>query len=205
MTDESFLTIQLPTSEQLFKEKNSKFISVAFPIKCADDVKEYIDKLKSSHSNAGHFCYAYQLGHGDEIYYRSNDDGEPANSAGMPIYGQILSKSLSNVCVVVIRYFGGVKLGIGGLIKAYRHSAKLALDEAAVVEIPITERFKIVFDYVTMSIVMRTLKEMRIEISDQNLTMPCWIIIELQKSEIEKTSSAFMAQPDILFEKVENG
>lgn len=201
---ESFFTIQSQTSEQLFKEKNSKFFSVAFPISSADDVEVFIDELKSSHPNAGHFCYAYQLGHGENIYYRANDDGEPSNSAGMPIYGQILNRNLSNVCVVVVRYFGGVKLGVGGLIKAYRNSAKLALDEATVVEVAITEDFRITFDYETMSTVLRILKESRIEIQKQNLSMPCSIEISLTKSDVEKFANIFSAYQSIKFQKIEN-
>jgi putative IMPACT (imprinted ancient) family translation regulator len=119
---DTFKTISNPSEEILFKEKNSKFFGYAFPILSDDEVKPIIDVLHKKHFGAGHFCYAFQLGT-DKIQFRTNDDGEPSNSAGTPIYGQIQSFGLTNILVVVVRFFGGTKLGVGGLISAYKTGA----------------------------------------------------------------------------------
>ena len=130
---DTYKTIIAPSEETLFKDRNSKFFNYAFPITNEADVKTHIDALKKQHSNAGHWCYAYQLGT-DKITYRANDDGEPSNSAGMPIYGQIQSYDVTNLLIVVVRYFGGTKLGVGGLINAYRTGAQMALDASKIIE-----------------------------------------------------------------------
>ena len=114
---DTFKTIASPSSEILFKEKNSKFFGCAFPVTSEEEIKSHLENLRKQHSGAGHFCYAFQLGT-ETIQFRANDDGEPSNSAGMPIYGQIQSFGVTNILVVVVRYFGGVKLGVGGLISA---------------------------------------------------------------------------------------
>ena len=122
--DDTFKTILKPSKEVLFKDKNSKFFGYVFPVLNEDDVKNNLEALKKQHHAARHWCYAYQLGT-EFVKYRANDDGEPSNSAGMPIYGQIQSFDVTNVLIVVVRYFGGVKLGVGGLINAYRTTAKI--------------------------------------------------------------------------------
>ena len=127
MIKDTYRTILQPSDEVLFKEKNSKFYGISFPIKNEAEVKQHLENLKKQHHAARHWCYAYQLGT-DDIKYRANDDGEPSNSGGMPIYGQIQSFDVTNILVVVIRYFGGVKLGVGGLINAYRTAAQMDLD-----------------------------------------------------------------------------
>ena len=123
---DTYNTIDFTPEEILFKEKNSKFFGYAFPLSTEEEIKPLIDNLRKQHPNAGHFCYAYQLGT-NTISYRANDDGEPSNSAGMPIYGQIQSFSVTNILIVVVRIFGGVKLGVGGLISAYKTTAQLVL------------------------------------------------------------------------------
>ena len=119
-------SIAAPSEEALYKEKNSKFFGYAFPVNDEEEVKAILEDTKKQHHSARHWCYAFQLGT-DKIYYRANDDGEPNNTAGMPIYGQIQSFGVTNVLVVVVRYFGGIKLGVGGLISAYRAAAQMAL------------------------------------------------------------------------------
>ncbi|MFV7234654.1 IMPACT family protein [Flavobacterium sp. ZB4R12] len=165
---DTYNTIEFPSSEILFKEKNSKFFGYAYPIQSEDEVKPIIDSLKKQHPNAGHFCYAYQLGT-DTITYRANDDGEPSNSAGMPIYGQIQSFSITNVLIVVVRIFGGVKLGVGGLISAYKTTAQMVLETCEIVEKTINIHYSITFDYKNMNKVMRVIKEKRLEIVTQKM------------------------------------
>jgi uncharacterized YigZ family protein len=167
---DTYNTIVTPSEELLFKEKNSKFFGYAFPIQSEEEVKPLIDRLRKQHPNAGHFCYAYQIGT-DTIHYRANDDGEPSNSAGTPIYGQIQSFAITNVLVVVVRIFGGVKLGVGGLISAYKTTAQITLDSCEIIEKTIDIHFLIAFDYKNMNKVMRVIKEKKLEIVSQKMEM----------------------------------
>jgi uncharacterized YigZ family protein len=165
---DTYNTIELASEEILHKEKNSKFFGSAFPIQSEDEVKVIIDGLRKKHPNAGHFCYAYQIGT-DILSYRANDDGEPSNSAGMPIYGQIQSFSLTNVLIVVARVFGGVKLGVGGLISAYKTTAQLTLESCEIIEKTIDIHYQVSFDYKNMNKVMRVIKEKKLEIVTQEM------------------------------------
>lgn len=165
---DTYNTIAFSSEETLFKEKNSKFFGYAFPIESEDEVKPITDRLRKQHPNACHYCYAYQLG-ADSITYRANDDGEPSNTAGMPIYGQIQSFGVTNVLLVVVRIFGGVKLGVGGLISAYRASAQLTLETCAMIEKTIDVHYTISFDYKNMNKVMRVIKEKKLEIVAQEM------------------------------------
>ncbi|UFH46450.1 YigZ family protein [Flavobacterium galactosidilyticum] len=165
---DTYKTIDFSPEEVLFKEKNSKFFGYAFPIQSEEEVKPLIDTLRKQHPNAGHFCYAYQLGT-DIISYRANDDGEPSNTAGMPIYGQIQSFSVTNILIVVVRIFGGVKLGVGGLISAYKTTAQLILEGCEITEKTIDIHFTISFDYKNMNKVMRVVKEKKLDIVNQEM------------------------------------
>jgi uncharacterized YigZ family protein len=165
---DTYNTIEFSPSEVLFKEKNSKFFGYAFPIQSEEEVKPIIDSLRKQHPHAGHFCYAYQIGT-DTITYRANDDGEPSNSAGMPIYGQIQSFSVTNVLLVVVRVFGGVKLGVGGLISAYKTTAQLVLETCEIIEKTIDIHYLIAFDYKNMNKVMRVIKEKKLDIVTQEM------------------------------------
>jgi uncharacterized YigZ family protein len=165
---DTYNTIDFSPSAVLFKEKNSKFFGYAFPIQSEDEIKPIIDSLRKQHPTAGHFCFAYQIGT-DSITYRANDDGEPSNSAGMPIYGQIQSFSVTNALIVVVRIFGGVKLGVGGLISAYKTTAQMILETCEIVEKTIDLHFIISFDYVNMNKVMRVIKEKKLEIVTQEM------------------------------------
>ena len=175
----------------LFKDKGSKFIGYVFPISVENDVKPYIDKLKRKHHAARHWCYAWQLGV-EEIRYRANDDGEPNNSAGQPIYGQILSKEITNVLVVVVRYFGGTKLGVGGLMNAYKTTAKLTLDESVIIEKTIDVFFQLIFDYKDMNKVMRIIKDNNLEIESQKMNLNCEYLISVRKKNAAKIERLFM-------------
>jgi uncharacterized YigZ family protein len=148
------------------------------------------------HPTAGHFCYAYRLGSENPIY-RANDDGEPSNSAGMPIYGQILSHDLTNVMVIVVRYFGGTKLGVGGLIATYRSAAKLVLENATKIQKTLNKIFKLQFEYKNLNVVMRIIKEKNLDIVSQNMNLKCEIEISVRKSNYNSILEIFKNLNDI--------
>ena len=190
MQNDTYKTLGSPSQETLFKEKNSKFFGYAFPILSEDEVKPIVEELKKQHHSARHWCYAFQLGT-DAIKYRANDDGEPNNTAGMPIYGQIQSFGVTNVLVVVVRYFGGVKLGAGGLISAYRASAQMALEASDIVEKTINVHYTLKFGYAVMNKVMRVIKEKNLEIVSQKMEMDCEITIATRKKNAPMVLEAF--------------
>ena len=185
-----YKTIDFPSEEVLLKEKNSKFFGYAFPVTSEEDVKENLERLRKEHFSARHWCYAYQIGT-EKIQYRANDDGEPNNSAGMPIYGQIQSFEVTNVLVVVVRYFGGVKLGVGGLISAYKIAAQMALENSEIVERTIDKHFIISFGYTNMNKVMRIIKEKNLQIISQKMEMDCEIEISIRKKNVQNLLDTF--------------
>ncbi|MEP3209684.1 MAG: YigZ family protein [Maribacter sp.] len=183
------------------KEKKSKFYGQAFPIQNENEVKPIIAGLKKKYHTAGHVCYAWQLG--TELpRYRVNDDGEPNNSAGLPIYGQIQAFKLTNVIVAVARIFGGTKLGVGGLITAYREGAKMALEVATIIEKRIEDTFELSFGYPEMNKVMRVLKQRKCEIISQQMLTGCTLIVSVRKSESENFEGAFDALYTVAVKKV---
>ncbi|WP_299902260.1 YigZ family protein [uncultured Aquimarina sp.] len=196
-----YKTIDSPGEEVLFKDKNSKFFGYSFPISREEDVKPIIESLKKQHHAARHWCYAWQLGV-ETIQYRSNDDGEPSNSAGQPIYGQIQSFDVTNILVVVVRYFGGVKLGVGGLINAYKTSAKLSLEASNVIEKTIDIKFCITFEYKNMNKVMRIIKEKKIKILDQKLELNCKIFISVRKTVSSEINDLFSTLYEVEIERL---
>lgn len=178
--NDTYKTIEQASTEILFKEKNSKFYGYAFPVISEEEVKTHLARLKKEHFSARHWCYAYQIGT-EKIQYRANDDGEPNNSAGMPIYGQIQSYEVTNILVVVVRYFGGVKLGVGGLISAYKTAAQMALEVAEIVEKTIDKHFTLAFNYAHMNKVMRIIKEKNLIIVSQKMELDCEIVVATRK------------------------
>ena len=199
--DDTFKTIASTSTEILFKEKNSKFFGLAFPVTSEDEIKSILYNLRKQHFGAGHFCYAFQLGT-DSISFRANDDGEPSNSAGMPIYGQIQSFGLTNILVVVVRFFGGVKLGVGGLISAYKTAAQMTLEEAEIIEKTIDIHFQISFDYKNMNKVMRIIKEKNLEIISQQMEESCLIEISTRKKNAEMIFDIFTNLFEIEIKKI---
>lgn len=189
---DTYQTIASPSEETLFKDRNSKFFGYAFPVRSEDDIKEALESLKKLHHSARHFCYAWQLGT-EKVSYRANDDGEPSNSAGMPIYGQIQSFDLTNILIVSVRYFGGVKLGVGGLITAYRSSARLAIEASEIIERTIDVSYRLTFGYELMSKVMKIIKEHRLNLLSQKLEEKCEIEISVRKLEAVKIFEIFDA------------
>ena len=187
---DTYQTIKAPSEEALFKDRNSKFFGYAFPVKNEAEIEQRLEEIKSKHHKARHWCYAWQLGK-LETRYRANDDGEPSNSAGMPIYGQIQSFDVTNVLIIVVRYFGGVKLGVGGLINAYRTAAQLALESAPIVRRTVDETFIVKFDYPEMNKVMQIIKQNNLNVIDQKLELDCQIFISVRKKEAEKIYEIF--------------
>ncbi|MBN8643518.1 MAG: YigZ family protein [Flavobacteriales bacterium] len=195
MTD-TYKTIAFPSEEILFKEKNSKFFGYAFPVTTEEEIKNHLENLRKQHHGAVHFCYAFQMGT-DKIQFRANDDGEPSNSAGAPIYGQIQSFGLTNILVVVVRFFGGVKLGVGGLISAYRTSAQMALEVSEIIEKTIDLHYIISFDYKNMNKVMRVIKEKNLEMVSQQMNESCQIEIATRKKNAEMVFDIFNSMFEI--------
>ncbi|WP_124979962.1 IMPACT family protein [Nonlabens xiamenensis] len=182
---DSYLSIVEPTIEILFKDRGSKFYATAFPIDTEMEVDILIAELRKKHPKAGHHCYAWKLGPSDQNY-RANDDGEPNHSAGDPILGQIQARELSDILVVVSRIFGGTKLGVGGLIQAYREAASLALEQAKIVKRTITASVNIYFEYPQMSQVMRFIDEHKYTMEFQELTDTCLIRIAVPQSQQQR-------------------
>lgn len=187
---DTYKTIAFPSEEILFKEKNSRFFGYAFPVTTEDEIKNHLEILRKKHFGAVHWCYAFQLGT-DKIQFRANDDGEPSNTAGMPIYGKIQSFGLTDILVVVVRFYGGIKLGVGGLIAAYRTSAQMALENAQIIEKTINIHYVISFDYKNMNKVMRVIKEKNLEIISQKMEMSCEIEIATRKKNAEMVFDIF--------------
>ena len=187
---DTYKTIATSSEEVLYKEKNSKFFGYAYPVTTEEEIKEILERLRKEHFSARHWCYAYQIGT-EKIQYRANDDGEPNNSAGMPIYGQIQSFEVTNVLVVVVRYFGGVKLGVGGLISAYKIAAQMALENSEIEERTIDKHFIISFGYANMNKVMRIIKEKNLQIVSQKMEMDCEIEIATRKKNVQNLLDTF--------------
>ena len=181
----SYNTIIAPSKEVLHKERGSKFYGLAFPVKTNTEVKNAIKDLKNKHSSAGHFCYAYKYGI-EKTYYRVSDDGEPNNSAGLPIYGQLEAYKLTNILIVIVRYFGGTKLGVGGLMSAYKTTAKLTLGSSQIKTLDILVPCKLSFVYEDISKVMRVIKKHQIIIKSQRLEMDCEVLVLAKKINLDR-------------------
>lgn len=181
---DSYITIKKPTDAILLKEKKSKFYGFAFPVENELEIKPIIEDLQKQFPTANHVCYAWQIGV-EDVQYRVNDDGEPNNSAGMPIYGQIQSFELTNVLVAVVRVFGGTKLGVGGLISAYKSAAKITLEEAIKVERILEVQLILKCAYPEMNTVMRLLSKYQLRLLEQKLEESCEFRVAVRKGKTE--------------------
>lgn len=182
-SSEIYTTIAAP-SEGLYKEKGSKFLAFAYPVSTEDEIKNLLQDLRKKFFDARHHCYAYRLGP-DGATWRVNDNGEPSSTAGKPILGQLVSFGLSDVLVVVIRYFGGIKLGVSGLINAYRTAARDALEHAQTVEKQVRENITLEYTYEQTNAVMKAIRDLQAEIIDQTFTgepLPCRIVVAILPS-----------------------
>ncbi len=181
--EDSYLTIAQP-GEAVYKERSSKFLAFAYPVSDEGEIKEILDGLRKEYYDATHHCYAWRLGANGE-QYRCNDDGEPSGTAGRPILGQMLSRGITQCLIVVVRYFGGTKLGVPGLIQAYRESAQAAIDNCTVIETTVDVRIRIEFPYVAMNDVMRIVKEENPRIEEQRFDNICSMRLSIRKSRAE--------------------
>ena len=187
---DTYNTITEASDESFFKEKGSKFFGYAFPIWSKEDAQMALDQLKKKHPSANHICYAWQLGI-ESPTVKLNDDGEPSNSAGSPIHGQIRSFDLVYILVASVRYFGGTKLGVGGLKLAYEHSAMITLQEAAIVEKTVDLYYQLNFNYDAINLVMRIIKEKNIRILSQQMGVDCIYRISVRKGEAAEVLGRF--------------
>lgn len=198
MAEDLYRTIE-KTSNGIYKEKGSKFLAFAYPVTNEIEIKEILNGLKKEYYDARHHCYAYMIG-ADKVTYRANDDGEPSSTAGKPILGQILSYDLTNILIVVIRYFGGTKLGVSGLIHAYKTAAADSLDNANIIEKTVNDYYKIEFHYITMNDIMKLIKEEKLTIVEQNYDNVCEIVLSVRQGEVEKIKSRIKKIDGINFE-----
>lgn len=187
----------LSSSEGVYKEKGSRFIAFAYPVSSEEQIRDIISGLKEKYYDARHHCYAWRLG-ADKKQFRANDDGEPSSTAGKPILGQILSNDLTNILIVVVRYFGGIKLGVSGLINAYREAATDALANASVIEKTVDEKLRIRFSYLVLNDVMKIIKEESPEVLERRFELECEMLISIRKknmsllhARLEKVDSLF--------------
>lgn len=199
---DTYKTVLEPSEEVLFKDRKSKFYGYVFPINDEDEVKPILQLLKKKHRTSNHICYAWQLGI-DNPRYRANDDGEPNNSAGMPIYGQIQSFGVTNVLIAVARHFGGTKLGVGGLIGAYRTTAQMALEASTIVEKAIETRFQLSFDYAAMDKVMRVIKQYQLETLSRQMLTECSYIIAVKKQKTAQVERIFSDMQQVRIKKLD--
>lgn len=186
----SYQTIAKAVEDVTLREKGSKFISYAYPVLDEDEVKERLDALWARYPDATHICYAYRLGLEGENY-RANDDGEPSGSAGLPIYNQIVSKEVTFVLVASVRYYGGTKLGVSGLIKAYKLSAQLALDEAKIVEKHLSKKVNFEFSYEDQGSVMRNVDRFNAEVIDTEFTDKCKLSVRIRMEILDEFLASF--------------
>ena len=186
--EDTYKTIAVAT-EGLFKDKGSKFIAYAFPVISEDQIKEIIQTIKKEHYSARHHCYAWRLGH-EKLAFRANDDGEPSSTAGKPILGQIQSFDLTNILIVVVRYFGGTLLGVSGLINAYRNAALDAINQAEIVEKLVEKNLLIEFDYGVMNDVMKLFKDEKLPQIEPEFDLRCRIKTQIRLSEVPRILDA---------------
>lgn len=183
-------------SEGSFRDRGSRFLAYAFPVRNEDEVREHVKNLKKEHHSARHHCYAFRIGT-REPAFRYNDDGEPSGTAGRPIYGQILSRDLTNILVVVVRYFGGTKLGTSGLINAYRSAAEECLAQAEITDRVIQKQFEIRFAYDIINQVMRIVDEEEAEICEKDFTESCRMILNIRESGFDRLKTRMIKLPGI--------
>ena len=198
----SYTTIKSAVREILLKEKGSKFIGFAFPISAEKELKTALDNLREEHPKATHHCYAFRLGINGENY-RANDDGEPSGSAGLPIYNQLLAHNLTNILVVIIRYYGGTKLGVSGLVKTYKESAKLTLEHAEIITKELETELEIEFKFSQQNIIFSLLNKFDAKVLNFDTQENCKITAQLKLSEKEKISEQLSEMYEVKFDFIE--
>ncbi len=197
-----FSTIKKPVENILLKEKGSKFIGFAFPINSETDLKKNLEKIREEHPKATHHCYAFRLGLNGENY-RANDDGEPSGSAGLPIYNQLLANDLTNILLIVVRYYGGTKLGVSGLVKAYKESAKLTLEESEILIRELETIISIEFPFNQQNVIFTLLNKFDGKIQEFNASENCEITALIKTSQKENISEQLSEMQNISFKFLE--
>lgn len=188
--NDTFRTIEKP-SEGIFKDKGSKFIAYAFPVNSEEEIKEIVLSIRKEHHSARHHCYAWRLG-ADKLQFRVNDDGEPSSTAGKPILGQIQSFDLTNILIVVVRYFGGTLLGVSGLINAYRNAANEAINQAIIIEKIVERQLLIEFDYSAMNEVMKIIKDEKLPQLESRFDLSCSLKTSIRASEASRIENMLL-------------
>lgn len=196
--DDSYLTVA-QEAEAIYKEKSSKFLTYAYHVESEAEVKAALEPLRKLHYDATHHCYAYRLGWGGETF-RANDDGEPSGTAGRPILGMLQSHNLTNILVVVVRYFGGTKLGVGGLVTAYKESTAAVIEVAEIEERTIDACIDITFDYIVMNDIMKVVKELQPTIVAQTYDNLCTMSIKIRRSKEEQLTQRLSKIDGLTFE-----
>ena len=193
--DDTYRTIEKPAEGQ-FRDRGSKFLAFAYPLNNEVQLKSILSKLKTEHPKANHHCWAMRLSP-DRSVFRVNDDGEPSGTAGRPILNVLLSKNLTNVLVVVVRYFGGTLLGVPGLINAYKSATELALNEAIIIEKTVNDVYTIAFDYLQMNDVMRIIKDDNLDILQQQFDNDCSVQLSIRKMQVNQTIGKLQKLPSV--------
>ncbi|MDQ3535726.1 MAG: YigZ family protein [Bacteroidota bacterium] len=194
---DSYLTLEKIT-EGLYKEKGSKFFSFAMPVSTEHEIKEILDSYKKKYYDSRHICYAYILGK-DKETYKANDGGEPNHSAGDPILGQIRSKNLTDCLIIVVRYFGGTKLGVSGLVNAYKTAAADAIHNNIIIEKVVKEQVVVNFPYHSLNEVMRVVKDYNLDIVQQNFDINCQMLLLVRQQQLDEVSAIFENMTDVQF------
>jgi uncharacterized YigZ family protein len=193
--EDTYKTIEGPV-EGIFRDRGSKFIGYAYPIHSEGDVKTLVQALKAEHPKARHYCWALRLSP-DRNVYRLNDDGEPSGTAGRPILNTLLSQDVTNVLIVVVRYFGGTLLGVPGLISAYKTAAQEALAAAQIIEKTVNDQYRLTFDYLQLNAVMKLIKDEQIVVLSQKMDNSCEFILEIRQAEVNKFIAALEKIPNL--------
>lgn len=189
MFEDTYLTIEKP-AEGIFRDRGSKFIAFAYPVKTEQAIKDHLQVLKKEHFGANHHCYAFRLG-ADKMAFRANDDGEPSNTAGRPILGQIQSHDLTNILIVVVRYFGGTLLGVSGLINAYKTVSAEAISNASIITEIVQEVYEIAFEYPAMNEVMKQVKDSEASVLEQDFQLTCRLVLAIRKNDANQMIQVF--------------
>lgn len=189
MFSDTYYTLKQP-SEGLYKDKGSKFLAYAYPVKNEEEIKGILDDLKKKHYDARHHCYAWAMGPTRDAF-RINDDGEPSGTAGKPIYGQILSHDITNILIVVVRYFGGTKLGVRGLINAYKAATAEAIENNTIIEMLIRETYELQFEYPLMNDVMKILKDHDLNQLSHDFALSCKLTFEVRRNKADEIKGIF--------------
>jgi len=199
----NFKTIEFPVENILLKEKGSKFIGFAFPVNNEEELKNALEKIRTEHPKATHHCYAFRMGLSGENY-RANDDGEPSGSAGLPIYNQLLAHEITNVLVISVRYYGGTKLGVSGLVKAYKECAKITLEEAHIVTKELETSIEITFNFNQQNIIFTLLSKYDAKVMNFDADEQCLVTASMKLSQKESISDKLSEMQHITFNFEDN-